>query len=94
MVEYSRLSNGISIPSESREPVRYLVFSASLRAGSLNSQLANLAAVLISQHVVVVDLAKMADLSVPSYDQESDGFPAGAIEFLGEQPERETARAE
>jgi chromate reductase, NAD(P)H dehydrogenase (quinone) len=56
---------------ESREPVRFLVFSASLRTASLNSQLAKLAAKIIEQHGGEVDLAEMADFEVPSYDQDS-----------------------
>jgi chromate reductase, NAD(P)H dehydrogenase (quinone) len=66
------------------EPVRYLVFSASLRATSLNSQLASLAANVIKQHGGMVDRAVMSAFDVPSYDQdmqEDQGFPSGAKEF-------------
>jgi len=65
----------------SREPVRYLVFSASLRAGSLNTQLARLAAVTIEANGGEVDLASMREFDAPSYDadvQEDQGFPPGA----------------
>jgi len=65
----------------SREPVRYLVFSASLRADSLNAQLARLAAVTIEANGGDVDLASMRDFDAPSYDadvQRDQGFPAGA----------------
>ena len=68
----------------SREPVQFLVFSASLRAGSLNAQLAKLAANTITQHGGTVDLAAMIDFDVPSYDQDAqdtEGFPPGAEEF-------------
>ena len=67
-----------------REPVHFLVFSASLRASSLNSQLARLAATTIERHGGTVDLAAMADFDAPSYDQDdqdTDGFPSGAEEF-------------
>ncbi|MDQ3930935.1 MAG: NAD(P)H-dependent oxidoreductase, partial [Chloroflexota bacterium] len=67
-----------------REPVRFLVFSASLRDGSLNSQLAKLAASIIERHGGTVDLAAMSDFDAPSYDQDTqdgDGFPPGAEEF-------------
>jgi NAD(P)H-dependent FMN reductase len=67
-----------------REPVRFLAFSASLRAESLNSRLARLAARTIERHGGTVDLASMEDFDVPSYDQDveqSDGFPPGAEEF-------------
>jgi chromate reductase len=79
----------MTIPNERisdklHEPVRFLVFSASLREASLNSQLARLAARVIEQHGGKVDLAAMADFDVPSYDQDTHdagGFPPGAEEF-------------
>jgi chromate reductase, NAD(P)H dehydrogenase (quinone) len=67
-----------------REPVRVLVFSASLRADSLNSRLARLAAATVEANGGDVDHASMAEFDAPSYDgdvQTSDGFPAGAEEF-------------
>jgi NAD(P)H-dependent FMN reductase len=70
--------------SRLREPVRFLVFSASLRRGSLNSQLAELAATCISAHGGQVDVAAMRDFDAPSYDQDvqhEEGFPPGAEEF-------------
>jgi chromate reductase len=67
-----------------REPVRFLVFSASLRAGSLNTRLARLAAETIRANGGEVDLATMAAFAAPSYDadiQASEGFPAEAEEL-------------
>jgi chromate reductase len=67
-----------------REPVHVLVFSASLRADSLNSRLARLAAATVEAYGGDVDLASMAEFNAPSYDgdiQASDGLPAGAEEF-------------
>lgn len=67
-----------------REPVRVLVFSASLRAESLNSQLARLAAATVEANGGDADLGSMAEFDAPSYDgdvQLVDGFPAGAEEF-------------
>lgn len=67
-----------------REPVRFLVFSASLRGESLNTRLAQLAATTIEANGGEVDLAAMADFATPSFDadaQESQGFPPGAEEF-------------
>ena len=64
-----------------REPVRYLVFSASLRGDSLNTKLARLAAVIIEANGGDVDLASMRDFDSPSYDadvQREQGFPTGA----------------
>jgi NAD(P)H-dependent FMN reductase len=70
--------------SQQREPVRFLVFSASLRAGSLNTTLAKLAASAIEKHGGSVDLTAMSALDGPSYSvdaQTRDGFPAGAAEL-------------
>ena len=67
-----------------REPIRFLVFSASLRDDSLNSALARLAAVTIDANDGEVDLASMRDFDTPSYDadaQAGNGFPPGAEEF-------------
>jgi NAD(P)H-dependent FMN reductase len=69
---------------EAREPVRFLVFAASLRTGSLNLRLARLAAKTIEMHHGIVDLATMEEFVAPAYDQdiqEKDGFPAGAEAF-------------
>ena len=52
----------------SRHPVRLLVFSASLRSGSLNTRLAELAATVLEQGGVEVDRAGMRDFDCPSYD--------------------------
>ena len=71
-------------PAATREPVRYLVFSASLRAGSLNTRLAQLAARVIAEHGGNVDAAAMRDFECPSYDQDvqtRDGLPPGAQEL-------------
>ncbi len=68
----------------SREPVRFLVFSASLRSGSLNTRLATLAAAVIEANGGGADGASMRDFDAPSYDadaQDNDGFPAGADRF-------------
>ena len=76
--------NRSSMATRSREPVRFLVFSASLRKASLNTHLAKLAADVIEHHGGQVDVASMSDFDVPSYDQDTqdeEGFPPGAEEF-------------
>ncbi len=80
------MSLGIVDPGSGskREPIRFLVFSASLRAASLNARLVRLAAEKIEEHGGTVDFAFMTDFDVPSYDQDvqdSDGFPPGAESF-------------
>jgi chromate reductase, NAD(P)H dehydrogenase (quinone) len=68
----------------SREPVRFLVFSASLRGESLNAQLAGLAAATIEANGGEVDVGSMRDFDAPSYDADlrsAGGFPAGVEEF-------------
>lgn len=61
--------------------VKILVFSASLRANSLNGRLASLAARNVEAHGATVDHASMADFDCPSYDgdEEREGnMPEGA----------------
>jgi len=70
--------------SQPREPLRFLVFSASLRAASFNTVLARLAAAHIESRGGRVDLAAMQDFDSPSYDadvQAERGFPRQADEF-------------
>jgi len=70
--------------SDRREPVRVLVFSASLRKDSLNSRLAALAAETVERNGGIVDSSTMRDFDAPSYDmdvQDSEGFPAGVDRF-------------
>jgi chromate reductase, NAD(P)H dehydrogenase (quinone) len=67
-----------------REPVRFLVFSVSLRRDSLNARLADLAAAAIEANGGDVAVASMRDFDCPSYDldvQNEEGFPLGAEEF-------------
>src|SRR6476659_4640644 len=64
-----------------REHIRFLVFAATLRDGSLNRRLAELAAETIVAKGGEVDLRAMSDFDAPSYDfdvQARDGFPRGA----------------
>jgi chromate reductase, NAD(P)H dehydrogenase (quinone) len=64
--------------------VRYLVFSASLRNGSLNTRLVRLAANVIRERGGEVDLASMAEFDTPSFDQDDQaesGLPPGARAF-------------
>ena len=65
-------------------PTRILVFSASLRAESLNTKLAELAARCIREKGGIADLATMAGFDCPSYDQDvesREGCPPGAAEL-------------
>ncbi len=67
-----------------REPLRFLVFSASLRTDSLNTRLAHLAAHKIEKHGGIVDVAEMKEFDAPSYNGDAEsksGFPPGAEEF-------------
>jgi multimeric flavodoxin WrbA len=69
---------------QAREPVSFLVFSASLREGSLNTQLADLAAGAIESNGGKVVSGTMAEFDCPSYDadvQREQGFPPGAEEL-------------
>lgn len=66
------------------QPVRCLVFPASLRGDSLNGRLAALAARTIEAYSGKVDSTTMRDFDCPSYDgdvQDVEGFPPGAEEL-------------
>ncbi len=74
-----RRSDAGTVPD--REPLRILVFSASLRAGSLNTRLARLVATAVERNGASVDFASMRDFDAPSYNgdvESADGMPPGA----------------
>ena len=67
--------------SASKPPLRVLIFSAALRAGSLNTKLAQLAGRVAREMGATVDLRSMRDFDAPSYDgdvESTAGIPAGA----------------
>lgn len=67
-----------------REPIRFLVFGASLRTGSLNTTLATLAGDVIERQGGTVDRMEMREIECPSYDHDVEtahGLPVGAEEF-------------
>jgi NAD(P)H-dependent FMN reductase len=67
-----------------RPVVRLLVFSASLRADSLNTKLAAIVARHAEERGAKVDLAPFAAFDCPSYDgdrEAREGIPKGAIEL-------------
>jgi len=67
-----------------REPISFLIFSASLRKDSFNTRLARLAASLIEKNGGKVDFASMYEFDCPSFNQdlEVEGKqPDGAVEF-------------
>lgn len=69
------------------EPRRHLsvfVLSASMRAGSMNTALARLAAAELRRTGVAVEEVSMSDVDCPSYDgdvETAEGMPHGAQEF-------------
>jgi len=65
------------------QPLRFLVFSASLRKDSLNTRLAHLATELIAKNGGIADYATMSEFDCPSFNQdlETSHPPAGAAEF-------------
>jgi len=65
-------------------PMRFLIFSASLRKDSLNTKLAKLAGLVIEKNGGVVDMAAMSEFDCPSFNNDLElkgSDPAGAIEF-------------
>jgi chromate reductase, NAD(P)H dehydrogenase (quinone) len=64
--------------------MKILAFAASLRAGSLNRQLIQLAAELARQEGAEIDLAEFREFAMPLYDgdlEEQSGLPTGALEL-------------
>lgn len=69
---------------KNREPIRILVFSASMRKDSLNTHLAKLAKEVIEKQGGEVDYAVMQEFDCPSFngdDEKEKGIPSGATEF-------------
>ena len=67
-----------------QEPLHFLVFSASLRNDSLNTQLAKLAALEVEKNGGKVDYATMSEFDCPSFNQDLESNvtpPSGAVEF-------------
>src|SRR5260370_37269053 len=75
--------DGASCFDMTREPIRFLLFSASLRAGSLNTRLASVARTVIAANGGTVDDGSMSEFDRPSYDhdEEAKAFPPGAEEL-------------
>ena len=70
--------------TSNRCSIRMLIFGASLRNGSLNDRLAELAAVVAAEKGAEVDRARMADFECPSYDgdvEADEGIPEPARRF-------------
>lgn len=68
----------------SQRPLRILLFSASLRNGSLNTKLIDLAAKHIEKSGAIVDLGSMEEFECPSFDADVDiniAPPPGAVEL-------------
>ena len=66
------------------QPMRFLVFSASLRTDSLNTRLAKLAALVIEKNGGKVDFASMGEFDCPSFNHDlelKEIIPDGATEF-------------
>jgi len=66
------------------EPLRFLVFSASLRTASFNTRLAKIASRVIKDHGAKVDFAEMNEFDCPSFNQDIEVkkiVPPGAEEF-------------
>jgi chromate reductase, NAD(P)H dehydrogenase (quinone) len=70
--------------ADKQEPLRILVFSASLRKDSLNTSLARLAATVIEKNGGKTDFANMSDFDCISFNQDleiNNFHPEGAVEF-------------
>jgi NAD(P)H-dependent FMN reductase len=70
--------------AQTRQPLRFLIMSASGRTDSLNTKLARLAADTIEADGSIADLTTIKDFAVPNYDgdaEAADGIPLGAEHF-------------
>jgi chromate reductase len=66
---------------DKRCAVRLLIFGASMREGSMNDQLASLAALVAEEKGATVERASMKEFECPSYDMDVElatGIPGGA----------------
>jgi len=78
------MSDAAAPPPAADHRLRVLVFAASLRKGSVNVALANLAARHAASRGAVVDLASMREFDVPSFDADMEAHadvPMGAREL-------------
>jgi chromate reductase len=67
-----------------QEPMRFLVFSVSMRKDSLNTKLAKLAVQSIEKNGGMIDFADMSEFDCPSFNQDlelANAHPKGAEEF-------------
>lgn len=72
------------VNDDGRESLEVLVFSASLRAESINSRLASLAVTVFERLGASVAFASMSEFDAPSYDGDVEavhGLPVGAQAF-------------
>ena len=71
-------------PNDQNRPIRFLVFSASLRNDSLNTNLARLAAEVIVKNGGTANFAYMSEFDCPSFNQDLELkgiLPDGAAAF-------------
>ena len=69
--------------SKHQRPIRFLLFSGSMRNDSLNTRLALLAKNAIEKNGGEVDLAKINEFDCPSFNQdlEKGAMPSGAVQL-------------
>jgi chromate reductase, NAD(P)H dehydrogenase (quinone) len=68
-----------------QDPLRFLIFSASLRTDSLNTRLARLAVRTVEKRKAIVDFAEMKEFDCPSFNHDMELekiIPPGAEQFL------------
>ncbi len=72
------MENNHTLNHGQQGPIRFLVFSGSLRRDSLNTRLAKLAAMVIEKNGGIADVAQMSEFDCPSFNQD--------LEVNGKQP--------
>ncbi|MGW1767158.1 NADPH-dependent FMN reductase [Streptomyces sp. NPDC002073] len=82
MTDVSRVTDGLGVTSDGGGgPLRVLVLAGSSRAGSVNARLAGLVAAQVERSGATVDLARLREFEMPTYDGDAEadeGPPAGA----------------
>ena len=72
------------MPAHKDEPIKFLIFSASLRSGSLNTKLISLAEKAIQKIGAIADVANMREFDCPSFnfdEEQGKHIPPGAEAF-------------
>jgi NAD(P)H-dependent FMN reductase len=83
-MEQNEQTTSVRPRNREQEPLRFLVFSASLRTASFNTILAKIASRIIKKHGAEADFAEISEFDCSSFNQDVEAkkiVPPGAEEF-------------